>query len=264
MQALTELDKRRIRQSFSAASGSYDGLAELQRHVALELSGKMARGRRWETIVDIGCGTGFFTRHAVSRCECVKLLAMDIALPMLQTARRNSFGKNLAYLCGDAEQLPLAAESIDKIVSNLALQWCQALPAVFADFRRALKPGGQLAFSTFGPATLQELKAAWAVVDDYTHVNTFYSLGQIEQFLKGAGFEVVLAESNLRQSYYSSVMDLMKELKGIGAHNVTAGRNRQLTTRSQLQRMMEAYPLEEEGQRISASYEILYIAAVKK
>lgn len=262
MKVLVDLDKNKVRSSFSAASVSYDGLAELQRRVALRLLDKTNFSCNVETIVDVGCGTGFFTRHALERFECRHMLAMDIALPMLDMARQNINRPEFNFFCADAENLPLASSSVDKVISNLALQWCLDLDSVFAGFRRVLKADGKLVLSTFGPATLQELKAAWATVDRYSHVNEFYSLKQIERILRLAGFRPIMAESAMEKSFYPSVMALMNELKGIGAHNVTKKRNKNPTTRSQLQQMIAAYPVDEE-QRVTASYEIIYITAEK-
>ncbi|WP_254491521.1 methyltransferase domain-containing protein, partial [Salmonella enterica] len=81
--------------------------------------------------------------------------------------------KPFQRLCGDAAALPLADNSVDVIFSNLCLQWVDDLPAVFAGFRRVLKPGGLLVCSTFGPETLVELNEAFAAADDRPHVSRF-------------------------------------------------------------------------------------------
>jgi len=159
--------------------------------------------------------------------------------------------------------MPLATASINHLFSSLALQWCQNLPSVLKDFRRVVKAEGQLLISIFGPATLQELKTAWAKIDDYSHVNAFYSGHQITRFVQQAGFSKIELESLTYQTAYADVMTLMQELKGIGAHNVTLGRNKKTTTRRQLQRMMEAYEKQcPDG--IIASYEIILLKAVAR
>jgi malonyl-CoA O-methyltransferase len=275
------LDKAKIRQSFAAASLTYDGVAELQRTVGKALLAACDAESLVGTLVDLGCGTGFLTAKLLSEqvgyasrtmilaeengTRCVpyrSVIALDIALPMLQVTRTKlADAPNVGYLCADAEQLPLAEQVVNGVFSNLALQWCVNLEAVFTDIKRVLKPGGRLVFSTFGPQTLQELKSAWAEVDAYKHVNEFYSEQQMAHFLRLAGYTEIQIETKRHISSYGSVWDLMKELKQIGAHNVIAGRNKSVTTKTQMQRMIEAYERHQSGDRIAATFEVIMVSA---
>lgn len=261
MMAGGQLDKAKIKRSFSAAADSYDDLASLQRQVGLALLEKFPIESAVGPILDLGCGTGFLTRNMAVDFLCQQLLALDIALPMLTAGRQKNAGLSAHYVCADAEKMPFAAYSLRQIYSNLALQWCQDLPAVFADCKRMLSVGGQLVFATFGPETLRELKAAWAAVDGFAHVNEFYGIEQINWFLQDAGFQSISSEAVLYQSRYPSVMALMRELKGIGAHNVNLDRNKKPTTRRQLQRMISRYESNMAGAEVVASYEIVFVRA---
>lgn len=264
-----QLDKAKIRQSFAAASVTYDGVAELQRTVGKNLLDIINAESLAGTLLDLGCGTGFLTANLAGYLEngahCVPyttVIALDIALPMLQvTQTKLADAPNVSYLCADAEQLPLAGQVADAVFSNLALQWCVNLEAVFTDIKRALKPDGKLIFSTFGPQTLQELKAAWAEVDDYNHVNDFYSERQLTDFLQLAGYTEIAVETKVYASGYGSVFTLMRELKHIGAHNVIAGRNKNITTRTQMQRMIAAYEQYRSGDQVTATYEVIMVTA---
>jgi len=255
-------DKVRIRQSFAAASGTYDGAAELQRRVGRALVADLNTEMLTSTVLDLGCGTGFLTGELLVLTPQESVIAVDIAFGMLEATRSKLAAyNNVRYICADAEQLPIAASTVDVAVSNLALQWCRNLTAVFAELKRALKPGGQLVFSTFGPHTLQELKAAWAEVDDYSHVNEFYGVADITYFLQQAGFRQVRIECNTHLSKYDSVLALMRELKAIGAQNVIGERNKAITTQTQLQRMIKAYDLERLEGMIPATFECFLIRA---
>lgn len=264
MTGMTGLDKPKIRQSFASAAQTYDQIAVLQKMIGLKLLELLNHVGITGTVLDVGCGTGFLTHKVLKQMEGRgKLLAMDIALPMVQAARHKAVAHDMAFFCADAERLPLANASVDIIFSNLALQWCQALPAVLDGFQRSLKAHGKLVFSTFGPATLGELKTAWASVDNYSHVNDFYGLGLIEQFLVENGLKLAAAEQKIYQQTYPTVLKLMQELKGIGAHNVTMERNRNMTTRTTLEKMMAAYPRNEAG-GFTASYETIFVTAIKR
>lgn len=261
MMVAANVDKAKVRQAFSAAAHDYDVMAAMQREVGLALLRRFPVENSFEVILDLGCGTGFLAQQLSQKTANHPLVALDLALPMLRACRGKRPEMAAHYLCADAEMLPLVSRSIGQIYSNLALQWVENLPGAFVDCRRVLIRGGQLVFATFGPRTLQELKAAWASVDEYTHVNSFYSGDEIQAFLTNAGFVGITVEHEVYRYNYPSVRALMRELKGIGAHNVNLGRKRRLTTKTQLQNMIDHYHRSMAGSAIVASYEILFVRA---
>lgn len=262
MSAGFAIDKTKVRQSFSSAAYSYDELASLQRKIGFELLKRSAiKGFTKDIIVDIGCGTGFLTQQLVLNSTAQQIIAVDIAMPMLQVARHKlRTTDRVQYVCADAEHLPLKNHAVNKIISNLALQWCQDLTDVLVGFQQKLQPDGQFFFSIFGLTTLQELKQAWSEVDDYTHVNNFYSVQALLILLQQAGFLDIQIETKSYRSYYQTAMELMRELKGIGAHNVSLFRNKQMTRKLDLQLMIEAYEKYRLNGLIPATYEIIFVA----
>lgn len=254
------LTKIKIKQSFAAASSSYDSVALLQRTVGESLLQWVETINQGEIIVDLGCGTGFLTgglsKQFIGQPE--RIIAIDIAMPMLNAARHKLSDKpDVVYLCADAEKLPFQAESIDIILSNLAFQWCNNLEDTLSDIKRVLQPNGKLLFTTFGAQTLYELKNAWREVDDYAHVNAFYDEAQIKKFLQQAGFRHVHVEKQTYTSTYESVWELMAELKKLGARTVLAGCNKHLTSRSAMQRMIGTYQKQNANGWIPATFEVI-------
>lgn len=257
------LDKARIRQSFSAASATYDQASALQRRCAIDVLHRAQAQGIGGIVLDLGCGTGHLLDLLLSaKTKPERVIALDIAWTMLETARgKLSVNPALHYVCADAEKLPFATHSLDGIYSNLAVQWCHPLQSMLVDFKRMLKPGSPLVFSTFGPETLKELKNAWAHVDNLPHVNIFHSDDEIFKFLHLAGFNEICIDSRRQVSRYASVFELMRELKNIGAHNTHLERPKNLMGKNRMQAMCTAYEDYRSNGLIPATFEILLVAA---
>lgn len=254
------LTKTKIKQSFAVASTAYDGVALMQRNIGKLLLQCVGNIGQIDTVADLGCGTGVLISELLEQKTCIpeQIIALDIAFPMLQIVHNKlKNNRSVVYLCADAECLPLQAQSVDLVISNLVFQWCGNLGRTFGDIKRILKPEGRFFFTTFGQQTLHELKHAWQEVDDYAHVNTFFSAAQLTDFLHQAGFKQVEVETCTYISTYQSVWDLMAELKQLGAHTVLEGCNKQLTSKSTMQRMICAYQQHDENGLVPATFEII-------
>lgn len=257
--------RQQIRAAFDAAAANYDAVAVLQREVADRLFERLELLRMQpQTILDLGSGTGYCS-HALHRhYPKARVVALDLSHAMLcQTRERFSRWQRLRgrcqTCCGDAQALPFADGSFDMIFSSLTLQWCNDLPRTFAEFHRVLRPGGVVQFTTLGPDTLKELRASWAAVDDGVHVNRFLDLHDVgDAMLAGGLAEPVLDMEHLTLTY-RDCMGLMRDLKGIGAHNINPGRHNGLTGKTRLRGMMAAYEhYRRSDGLLPASYEIVY------
>ncbi len=257
------LDRARLRASFDRASASYEGSSSLQARIAAELLERLELFRFTPaTVLDLGSGTGRVTRELKRRYPRARIIALDIALGMLREARRHQWPwRRFDRVCGDALRLPLRDGSIDLVFSNLMLQWCEPLAAALAEVRRVLDPGGFFTFSTFGPDTLHELRTAWAEADGYNHVNHFPDMHEIGDALVRVGLMEPVLDVDRFEVGYADVLTLMRDLKAIGAHNVTAGRPRSLTGRARLARVQRAYEIFRRAERLPATYEVIYGAS---
>jgi len=256
------IDKLAVAASFSGAAQQYDSVAGLQRDVGEHLLTRLSQvGESPLRILDLGCGTGFFREKLQAMGPDAQYLGIDIAQGMVSFSR-HAAGANCEWLVGDAEALPLASSSIDWVFSSLAIQWCQRLDHVFAELARVLRPGGRCVFTSLGPSTLCELRAAWAEVDDHQHVNEFTPLKELQaQAAKvpGLSMEVEVRTFTMR---YARVGQLMSELKTLGAHNMNQKRSAGLTSRGALQGMIEAYEAFRVDEFLPATYEV-YIGSLE-
>ncbi|OFZ71102.1 MAG: malonyl-[acyl-carrier protein] O-methyltransferase BioC [Betaproteobacteria bacterium RBG_16_58_11] len=264
-----QIDKRLMRRAFEHAAHSYDQAAVLQREVnqrMLERLDWVKLDPHW--VLDAGAGTGVGARALASRYPKARVLGLDIAQTMLQVARDRDpwWKRSLSYLTGnlpqyvggDISRLPLKTSSVNLLWSNLALQWCDDLQSAFSEFQRVLAPGGLLMFSTFGPDTLRELRQAFSGLDGHTHVNRFVDLHDIGDQLLYAGFSAPVMDMDMMTVTYPDVTALLRELKAIGAHNVTSGRGHGLMGKRKWQAMLQRYELLRKDGRLPATFEVVY------
>ena len=254
------LEPRVVRRAFDRAAGGYERNAGLQREIADELLERLA-GVRIEArcVIDLGCGTGYATRGLARMYRGADVYGIDFAPGMLRQFRRGWWPRKRPLpVCSDLLRLPFADASVDLAFSNLAFQWIDDLPALFAELRRVLRPEGVLMFSSFGPDTLEELRAAWAAVDDGIHVNRFPDMHDVGDALLGAGLRDPVMDVDRLSRDYADVRALMRAIKSIGAGNAAAGRARGLTGRGVMQRLEAAYERRAEDGRPLASWEVVY------
>ncbi len=254
------LDRALVRRSFDRASRDYDRSAVLQARVREQLLQRLDLVRvAPSVVVDAGAGTGHASRQLARHFRKAQVIALDVSPAMLrQAGRQQGLWRRFDRLCADAARLPLADASVDLVYSNLMLQWCDDLDAVFAEVRRVLKPHGLFTFSTFGPDTLIELRRAWRAADGLVHVNRFIDMHDIGDALVRAGLVEPVLDVERYTLTYDDTLDLMRDLKAIGAHNVAAGRPAGLTGRGRFARMREAYEAQRRDGKLPATYEVVF------
>lgn len=255
-------DKARVRRAFGRAADGYDQAAVLQREVGGRMLERLDVVRlQPEVILDAGAGTGAQAELLLRRYRKARVLALDFALPMLwQARRRGGWLRRPGCLCGDLEHLPLADASVDLVYSNLALQWVNSLERAFAECLRVLRPGGLFVFTTFGPDTLQELRAAWARVDgDHAHVSPFVDMHDVGDILMRARFADPVMDVDRLVLTYDEVGGVMRDLKAIGAANAVQGRFRGMTGKGRMAAMRGAYDAFRDADgRLPATYEVVH------
>ena len=254
------IDKNQARLAFSKAASTYDDSAMLQREIGDRMLQRLDYIRKEpQVILDAGAGTGHCTRHLLKRYPKAHTIALDFALPMVQFSRQHRHWFNRpSGLCADLEQLPLADRSVDLIISNAAIQWCTDLQTTFREFRRVLKPGGLLMFTTFGPDTLKEIREAWACVDDESHVSPFMDMHDVGDALVGAQFADPVVDMEMITMTYCEIRPLLADIKAIGAHNVTDERHRGLTGKARMQAFFEAYEKFRSDDVLPSTWEVVY------
>jgi malonyl-CoA O-methyltransferase len=276
--AMSELfDHRQVGRAFSRAAGHYDEAAALQREVGARLAESLpyyedpALGSRTpHLVVDVGCGTGHGTALLQARWPKAQVVGVDLAPGMLRQARARvgrrrgllDFGRRPTFVQADAMALPLREGSVDVLFSNLCLQWLDDLPAVFAGFRRVLRPDGLLLVSTFGAQTLVELREAFAAADAAPHVSPFIDIAGFGDAMVAAGFRDPVLDRDVFRLGHDDLASVMRELRTLGATNAMHDRRRALTGRARFARAAAAYEaMRMPDGRLPVTWEVVYAQA---
>ena len=196
-------------------------------------------------------------------------LGADVGTPT-DAVRRALAGQvgSIADAVADEEALPFAPGSLDLVVSALALQFVNDLPGALIQIRRALKPDGLFLAALIGGESLAELRQAFAAAEAEVEggvsprVAPFVELRALGALLQRAGFALPVTDIDRVTVRYASPLDLMHDLRRMGAANALTERRRVPLRRATLNRMMEVYAERFAGGdgRIAATFEIVWLS----
>ncbi|HUL93090.1 MAG TPA: malonyl-ACP O-methyltransferase BioC [Burkholderiales bacterium] len=263
------VDALQARRAFERAARQGADKAVLQREVERRMLERLEYMRLVpRRVLDAGCGTGRGLGLLRSRYPKADLLGVDFARGAIRAAlRAESFagrvrrflrGAGSAYLCADIAHLPLRSGAVDMVWSNLTLAWCEDPLAALRELQRVLAPGGLLMFSSYGPDTLKELKAALSAASPARRVHFFADMHDMGDMLVACGFAAPVMDVERITLTYARVEDIARDLKASGQTCAARDRVRGLTGRGVWRRMLAAYENERRDGRLAATFEIVY------
>jgi SAM-dependent methyltransferase len=214
--------------------------------------------RTFQLAVDLGTPGDAVQRRIADRVDCLVAVAPDAA----------SLAGSRLRVVADEEALPLRDASVDLVVSALALQFVNDLPGTLIQVRRALKPDGLLLAGMIGGDSLAELRAAFAEAEDEIEggvsprVAPLADLRDLGALLQRAGFALPVTDVDRVTVRYASPLDLMHDLRRMGATNALVERRRAVLRRATLRRMLEIYAkrFADPDGRIRATFDIVWLS----
>lgn len=254
-------DRHALRRHLRRAAARLAEHDFLLREVAGRLADRLADvNRTFECAVELGARGGIL-RDAIAPGGKVAALVETGLTPAQGRASRLD-------VVADEEFLPLAAGSVDLVISNLSLHWANDLPGALIQIRRALKPDGLFLAAMLGGDTLRELRHALIEAETAVtggaspRVAPFADLADAAGLLQRAGFALPVADSDTLTVTYADAFALMRDLRGMGETNAVAARLRSFTPRSVLLDAATRYASSYGGAdgRIPATFQILYLA----
>lgn len=253
--------RRRIRHAFNRAAPAFSGSDFLYREMARRMGERLDMVRiNPRQILDAGCGLGADRSMLGQRYPEAQWLGIDSSVALLAQGERadsaaSGFIRRLfnqarhpktQRVAADLSALPVAAQRIDLIWSNAALHWLDDLPETFKEFNRALRVGGLLMFSLFGPDTLKELRhavqAASGSLARVDRTQTFVDMHDVGDMLVHGGFSDPVMDMETLTLTYADPWQALRELKKMGSCVATDFAAPGLTTQSFWQRAFAQWP----------------------
>jgi malonyl-CoA O-methyltransferase len=255
--------KHHLAQEFSHAATKYDHLAKVQKRIATVALQRLSK-EPVAVAVDLGCGTG---RHTpMVGLQANNTLALDIAYGMLQQTRTQS--PQVIPIQADAEALPLASASVQRVFSSMMLQWCRQPDVVMAELHRVLSENGTAELAIMVAGSFHELHAASVKSRVAVAINHWASAASWQQAAINAGFDIAAPvsrgvidaipsyadnhsalgshKSDATATYdyidtHKNILSLLRSIKHIGASTLTEPVLRQGLTRAALQRLAQGF-----------------------
>lgn len=237
--------------SFSKHAKTYDRYAQLQRSMAERLASFLPTPLP-DNVLEIGCGTGLFTRHLLTQ-PVKKLVLNDIAPGMLEVLSNSlTLPLNAKISPGNAERIHF--EDMDLVCANAVFQWFQNPQEVLVKLNQALTANGSLIFSTFGPKTLIEFRQAANLASPID----LYSKDSWTDMIRDSGFAIKFWDVEIRKIFFSSSLSLLKNLQQIGAAPI------RMVKTGGLRKMMRDYDSRfSTTQGVYATWELYYFSLVR-
>jgi len=251
-----ELHRRRL----GRAARRYAGF--LKHRAADDLVQRLEAVKRdFAIAIDLGARDGAFAAALAKSDAAAKvgfLVETDLSEAMLA-------GRAGSRVVADEERLPFAPESLDLVVSSLALHWTNDFVGALIQIREALKPDGLFLGAMLGGATLMELRAALTTAElelcdgAGPRVSPFADAFDAAALLQRAGFALPVTDVDRVTVRYPHLVALMADLRAMGETSVLVEGPRRPLTRRLIARAAELYAqrFAEPDGRIPATFEIL-------
>jgi len=251
-------DPRIVRRRYDRAAGCYAERAHLDAELAERLVDRtLFMNLEPRRVLDAGCGAGGRIGALARRFPGAEIWGADFSTGMLRAAKGAGIPSPL--VAADLASLPFADGAFSAYWSNACLHLVPRHSAVFGEARRVLEDGGLFAFSSFGPDTLKELRAAFAAVDSHAHSCDFADMHALGDDLRRAGFDDPVMETEELVVLYSRPEDLVEELRKSGAANASAGARPSLMGRRAWGRFLDGYRASSrrDDGKVAATFELV-------
>ncbi|MBU0683956.1 MAG: malonyl-ACP O-methyltransferase BioC [Candidatus Omnitrophota bacterium] len=252
------MKKEVVLRNFSKYAESYNAHSTVQKECAKKLLG-MVCPEKFRNILEIGCGTGFYTKMLSERYPYARITAIDISPEMINSAKKERVCRNVKFKILDAEKM-LLEQKFDLITSNASFQWFENVGLLVKHLGGMLNPGGFFCFSIYGRETFIELEQVlnlyWGI-ENMLSSSRFVSDEIILKAMKDC-FKDVYLESRIFKVRFNSLLDFLREIKFSGCRGEGL-KNQRFFGKNMLRDLEKLYQDKFDG--ITATHHVVFYSA---
>lgn len=208
-----QINSKSIKNHFEKSMEKYNENAVVQANLANQLVQEILKYKNnFDTILELGCGTGLLTAKVKEKTTFKTYYANDIV-----EKSKNYISKilpNFEFIHGNAQRIKPPA-GLDLIISNAMFQWFVNLEPVINSYKNFLNKGGMIAFSTFGPKNFCEIKNVSGLTLNYLTEQ------QIKNILE-KDFDILYCCEYTQTLEFESPLALLAHMKNTGVNSLTS------------------------------------------
>lgn len=266
-------NKSNLIKRFNRAVATFDNYAILHKKMAHRLLFSLQkRVPQANRILEVGCGTGYFTQLLIDNYPEARITAVDFAENMIDFAKEKMGSiDRVQFTVDDAEEMiKIGKESYDLIVSNATIHLLQKPEETLRLCYKRLEPDGWLLASTFGPDSLHEFVDLFEKAQEELNMEPLRPIHHVrsgeqwEESYRKAGFSNILTEEYWLRLNYKDCCHFLRSVRSTGhSYNETDYNYRLM--RQLLKQVIQKYNLayrSEDG--VYATYHMMQFAGQKK
>ncbi|MFC1808246.1 methyltransferase domain-containing protein [Candidatus Omnitrophota bacterium] len=214
------IDKAMIERNFSRYARSYDKYAIIQEKCAYDLISKV-RDEDYYSVLEVGCGTGNFTKLLREYFPSASLRAVDISAKMIEVAKEKLGNFNIDFIVDDAESLSVGRD-FNLITSNVSIQWFGNLESTLSFYKHILSQDATVLVSVYGPGTFCELRESLKKMlgDEVILSSSYFYNGTLLKDIFSIYFPRLEIDYKMYSQEFESLLDLLRSIKYTGTSGI--------------------------------------------